>query len=155
MVERGIMVLGSTTNPRASHMKGKEVNMAFEQPDIRPTGPGEYTLHGNYTYTDRTTVGHPLSLIKVPDGFKYDGASVPRPLWSISGIRPDGLIRAAALIHDFIYRYAGWKGRYTRKEADILFRYIIREAGLGWWTAVRAYRAVRLFGWIPWRKNSK
>lgn len=126
--------------------------MTLEQPDIRPTGPGEYTLYTEYRY-DKKTV--PYRMLWIPAGFKYDGASVPRFLWSVSGIRPDGLIRAAALIHDFIYRYAGWNGLYTRKQADALFRHIIREAGLGWWTAVRAYRAVRLFGWIPWRKNSK
>jgi len=127
--------------------------MALRQPDIRPTGPGEYTLHKNYTYRPQPKGRRPI--LTVPAGFKYDGASVPRPLWSVSGIRPDGLIRAAALIHDFIYRSAGWDGLYTRKETDVLFRHMIREAGLGWWTAVRAYRAVRMFGWIPWRRNSK
>lgn len=123
----------------------------FEQPDIRPTGPNEYTLFEDYHY--RTGRKNDLT-IHVSKGFVYDGASVPQWLWSVSGMRPDGLIRAAALIHDFIYRCTGWDGLYTRKEADVLFRHIIREAGGSWWTAARAYRAVRLFGWIPWKKNA-
>ncbi len=127
--------------------------MSLEQPDIRPTGYGQYTLHESYTYRPQPTGRG--SILTIPAGFVHDGASVPQFLWGITGIRPDGLIRAAALVHDYIYRYAGWEGLYTRKEADVLFRHIIREAGLGWWTAARAYRAVRLFGWIPWRKNSK
>ena len=34
--------------------------------------------------------------ILIPKGFVYDGASVPRLVWTLSGILPDGLIRAAA-----------------------------------------------------------
>jgi hypothetical protein len=99
----------------------------------------------------------------IPKGFEWDGASVPRFLWSLSGIRPDGLLRAAALVHDYIYRSkgrgVGWDREtgnplgwlFTRKEADVLFYDMIREAGGGWWTAIRAYRAVRMFGWLAWK----
>ena len=45
--------------------------------------------------------------ISIKKGFTHDGASVPRLLWSITGIRPDGPIRAGALVHDWIYIHAG------------------------------------------------
>jgi len=95
--------------------------------------------------------------IIVPLGFQWDGASVPRFLWSLSGIRPDGLVRAAALVHDYLYRkpksgnVGGSYKIFTRKEADVLFRDMIREAGGSWWTASKAYWAVRAFGWMAWK----
>src|SRR5690606_37335397 len=48
-----------------------------------------------------------LHRITVPAGFEHDGASVPRLLWTLSGAAPDGLHRAAALVHDFNYRHRG------------------------------------------------
>jgi hypothetical protein len=87
--------------------------------------------------------------IRVPKGFKYDGASVPQFLWSLTGFTPDGLIRAGALIHDLLYFLGGkldetyhytfspkngWEGVplvLSREESDILFREINQKAGLG------------------------
>ncbi len=126
--------------------------MSLDQPDIRPILGGKYVLHGDYNYEVMSL--HPGFMIEVPDGFRYDGASVPRFLWSLSGIRPDGIIRAAALIHDFVYRNKGWDGLLTRKEADQLFRIMIRQAGGSWWKAWKAYRAVRLFGRLAWGSDA-
>jgi hypothetical protein len=55
----------------------------------------------------------------IPSGFRYDGASVPRFLWSVTGITPDGLHRAATLIHDYLYvnRIHG----LSRRQVDKLF----------------------------------
>lgn len=123
--------------------------LMLEQPDARPVAGGRYRLMHDYTYRSHSWQ------ITVPRGFEWDGASVPRFLWSLSGIRPDGLQRAAALVHDYLYRYSGSvEGSYTtftRKGADVLFRDMIREAGGSWWMAWKAYRAVRLFGWMAWR----
>jgi len=127
----------------------------LEQPDARPIEGGKYRLHDAYTYVARPITTRKGFVITVPEGFVWDGASVPQFLWSISGIRPDGLLRAAALVHDYLYRHSGdaegASKLFTRKEADVLFYDMIREAGGGWWTAIRAYRAVRLFGWWAWK----
>lgn len=125
-----------------------------------------YELAEDYSYQWKKHDKHFRIFIKA--GFKYDGASVPRFVWSITGIRPDGLIRAAALIHDWIYVYEGdlpagsyqilvddkWvnlDGKWTRKNADRIFARIMREAGVKKIRRRAAYRAVRLGGWIAWR----
>lgn len=94
--------------------------------------------------------------------FKYDGASVPRWAWTLSGLRPDGLLRAAALIHDIIYISGGMPTRslkssyyrmsfkkkliLNRKDADKIFLKIMIESGVKKWRAKMAYRAVRIGG---------
>lgn len=46
-----------------------------------------------------------ICIILIKQGTLNDGASVPRPLWSV--VRPDGLIRGAALIHDVLFEARG------------------------------------------------
>lgn len=134
------------------------------QPDIRPVTDTLYRLNEDYTYVwiQRNIV----TQITVPKGFTYDGASVPRFLWSLSGLTRDGLIRAAALVHDWIYMNdgalpecsmrefnKGWtciSGRWTRKDSDKLFLKMMLEAGIENYRANRAYACVRLFGGLYW-----
>ncbi len=126
--------------------------MALQQPICGVNPEGLYVLWEPYVYRFG---GQDIA---VPEGFVWDGASVPRGLWTISGIRKDGRIRAAALIHDFLYRNLGQATDalcFSRKGADKLFYTIMREAGMSWWRASRAYRAVRVFGWIAWRKHAR
>ena len=132
------------------------------QPDLRPIGKGKYKLQDEWTYT--WTKYDITRRIVIPKYFECDGASVPRLLWTFTGITPDGLIRSAATLHDFIYRYGGKlpKGSYqqltldkwiplddiwTRKNADRLFARVMREAGVSKSKRRLAYRGVRLFGW--------
>lgn len=106
--------------------------------------------------------------VLVPAGFTYDGASVPRLAWTITGIRPDGLLRAAAAVHDWFYRNRGnlpegchtfrinemeWQsviGRWNRKDCDRLFGRMMREAGVSPFKRKLAYLAVRALGGWSW-----
>lgn len=124
-------------------------------------------LTRTYTYCWSDPDGISRS-ITVPKGYLSDGASVPRLVWTLSGIIPDGLIRAAALIHDFIYDHSGqlpfgsyrrirngnWEfcsnEKWTRKVADKLFGRINRECGVPKFQRRVAYLAVRAGGWIGW-----
>jgi hypothetical protein len=130
-------------------------------------GKEAYQLVEDYTYdwkhTDRLH-----RIITVPRGFVCDGASVPRLVWTLSGITPDGLIRAAALVHDYIYRHKGKLPRntygvlrdgvyediseniWTREDADKLFARIMREAGVPKIKRRAAYLGVRTGGWASW-----
>ena len=109
--------------------------------------------------------------ITIPEGFVSDGASVPRLVWTISGIRPDGLIRSAALVHDFICHYEGdlpfgsfygfkngvwhdWSNnKWSWKNAARLFARIMRECGVSKlqrriaYLAVRFFKIFKIFGW--------
>lgn len=69
----------------------------------------------------------------IPKGFVWDGATIPRVLWGITGIDPFGWVNAASLIHDYIYKDEGkmTNGTYiSRKEADELFVKMILELKL-------------------------
>lgn len=115
-----------------------------------------YYLAHAYEYDDSGIT------VRVDKNFRYDGASVPRLAWTFSGLRPDGLLRAAALIHDIIYIADGkpykmqsnneyfihfkTKLKWKRKDADKLFLKIMLESGVSKWRARLAYRAVRIGG---------
>jgi hypothetical protein len=112
--------------------------------------------------------------IKIKAGFIYDGASVPRWLWSLSGLHPDGPMRNASLVHDLIYVLKGLLDQssdlvevyehsgghfkritydFTRKECDKLFKRMLLQDGLKKSKANLAYVGVRLGGaflWKPW-----
>lgn len=91
--------------------------------------------------------------IIIDEGFTWDGASIPRWVWSFAGIYPGGRMVGPSLVHDYLYQTALKKphGDYTRKEADRLFRYLMRLAGFGRIKARRAYIAVRWFGRSHWK----
>jgi len=140
------------------------------QPSITPVmgrgGKRLYRLDDDYTYTWQAE-GHAWR-VRVPAGFEYDGASNPWWLWTITRILPDGLGRAAALVHDWLYIHEGrlphgsfykliektWVAvptSWRRRQADKLFANMLNEAGE---TRVRRrimYLGVRLCGWIFWR----
>ncbi len=127
------------------------------QPDIRPIEDGKYRLAATYVLDYKGVT------FKIRKGMIHDGASVPRLAWTISGLRPDGLLRAAALIHDALYQNLGelpegWAlpaRSFTRKEADRAFYDIMRAAGLSRYRSWIAYRAVRIGGWVSWRKHAR
>ncbi len=75
-------------------------------------------------------------------GLVVDGASIPRPLWSIVGSPYTGLYRRAAVIHDFYctYNYRQWE-RVHRVFYDAM-----RTAGVGPVQAALMYYAVWRFG---------
>lgn len=135
-------------------------------PLMLKNGEEGYKLVENYPYAWHTKGLN--RVITVPEGFVYDGASVPRIVWTISGITPDGLIRAAALVHDFIYHHNGKlpknsygaiiegvyvdfsMNKWSRNDADRLFARIMRESGVPMVKRRAAYLAVRAFGFMSW-----
>ncbi len=124
-----------------------------DQPDLEPVSDRLYRLRSTYLYLNNDGF-----FLRIKKGYTSDGASVPRLVWTLTGITPDGLHRAAALIHDYIYDHAGRlppqscsKLSWTRKEADQIFLRIMREAGVSSFKSAIAYRAVRAFGWTGWK----
>lgn len=88
----------------------------------------------------------------VPAGFKSDGASVPRALWSTVCPNIDPRTLRAAIVHDYIYRNAvpGW----TRLEADELFYDFMVEDGFPKFKAGVAYYGVRWFGGANFKERN-
>lgn len=150
--------------------------MILEQPHNVPVDGTKYNLSKYRTYM----LAHDWQVIlerdgyairfTVKKGYMYDGASVPRIAWSIGGIRPDGLIRAAATLHDPVYEFEGKLNNewitceryvdglwikcnriWTRKEADGFFKELLIRAGYNKFKVFMAYQAVRKGGWVAWR----
>ncbi len=126
----------------------------FQQPHASARKDGKYVLHETYHYwcEEGPGVGSGWAL-RILKGFIWDGASIPRVFWTMSGIRPGGRMVGPSLVHDYLYRGIGGEiaGDYTRKEADQLFRHLMLEAGMGKMRARWAYQAVRLFGRWAWK----
>jgi len=93
----------------------------------------------------------------VPDGFCWDGASIPRVLWRLYGHPLTNKYQAAAVVHDWLYKIKGeydWGYSMTRKEVDQLFYHMLRADGVGFIKARMLYRGVRAGGWMSFRKKS-
>lgn len=113
----------------------------------------EYLPKENLWKTDRELiyyVGEEDSddVITVPKGFITDLASV---LWPASTIIPkSGKYNGAAVVHDYLYS----EHKRPRKECDIIFLEAMEVLNVPLWKRLIMYRAVRMFGWIPWRNYS-
>jgi Protein of unknown function (DUF1353) len=79
---------------------------------------------------------------EVPGNFKTDGASIPRPLWSIVGSPFTGKYRNAAIVHD---RYCATRARSWQDTHLVFFEAMI-TAGVDRTVASIMYAAVRRFG---------
>ena len=104
-----------------------------------------FRLDRTYLYRGR------LCTIVIPEGFRFDLASIPRLLWAM--IAPFELSIAAPLVHDFLYRYGGMLASgqlLNRSEADTIFAELMEREGVPGWRRVLAYRAVRTFGRGSW-----
>lgn len=148
----------------------------FPQPDLYPINGREYVLLQPFVYTG--TVRGKRCRFTIPKGDVTDGASAPRLLWTPFGIRPDGLYRAGAVTHDYLYQYRGrppegtfeifkdgkWVAadlratfklstdRDLRQFCDDLFKQIMQEAGVPGWQCQAMYLAVRWFGGRAWNR---
>lgn len=91
-------------------------------------------------------------------GFVFDWASVPwvfRRIMPRQGARrqPYGI---AALFHDWLYQHQKIAGKpITRATADAVFYEISEYLGVARWRRWMKYRAVRLGGWLPWRRHAR
>ena len=85
-------------------------------------------------------------VIVVPENFVTDFASVPRMLWAL--IPPWGMYGKAAVVHDFLYE----SHQFSRKISDEIFLEAMEELNVPLWKRRAMYRAVRLFGWVPYSK---
>tara|TARA_R110000744_G_C19174565_1_gene542020 strand:- start:128 stop:526 length:399 start_codon:yes stop_codon:yes gene_type:complete len=118
---------------------------------LKAVPPSNWELVEPLSY--RTYVKSPKgSVIKVPVGEHTDLASLPRAVRIF--ISQNGRHRAAAVVHDRLYRSAG-KVSYTRKQADLVFLEAMCVSGVPWWKRQMMYRGVRAGGWVVYNKYLK
>ena len=97
---------------------------------------------------------------KVPAGFQFDGASVPKFLATF--LSPVGVLLMGGLVHDYGYRFGCLQkkdGTHTdrkdQKELDAIFRDICIEVNGFKALNYLAYWALRLVGFVAWNQNRK
>jgi len=128
-------------------------------PHQRPwskTGTTNETGHEEYITTETVDFILPDGRVcRVPKGFIWDGASIPKwAQWAIG--KPMGEYALAALLHDWLYssRILG-DTRKGRKEADELFYTVMIQLDISWWRRKAMYRAVRIGGSTPYHKTDE
>jgi len=84
----------------------------------------------------------------VPVGFRTDGASIPRFAWITTGTPYDPRHIRAAVFHDYLYM----TGETSRRVADGCFRHVLWLDGVGPYQRGKMFWALRLLGWIAWRR---
>ena len=89
--------------------------------------------------------------ISLPEGYSWDGATIPRVWWSIMGHPLKQEFRLASLIHDWRCEHA--KTGAERMVGDALFLECLERAGLVRWRRVGMWVAVRVWSLFFWRRR--
>ncbi len=113
--------------------------------EVMPSGK-RFRLHHEFTY--RKKYGGGTAIISIPTGFETDFASIPR--FARILIPKLGRYNKAAVIHDWMYQSG--KG-YRRKFVDQFFLEAMSDLGVAKWKRYVMYWAVRLGGWMAWKKR--
>ena len=97
---------------------------------------------------------------KIPKGFQFDGASVPKFLATF--LSPTGVLLMGGLIHDYGYKYATLMkknqnniGYKDQAFMDKLFRDICIEVNGFKFLNYLAYWALRLAGFVAWNGHKR
>ena len=89
--------------------------------------------------------------ITVKKGFDFDGASIPKWLWSIYGSPLNGDYVVASLIHDGLYA----SQKISKSLSDKVFLDVMKQSKVGYIKRTSMYLAVKLFGSKDWKEASK
>ena len=89
--------------------------------------------------------------VTVKKGFDFDGASIPKWLWSIYGSPLNGNYVVASLIHDGLYA----SQKVTKSISDKIFLDVMKQSNVGYIKRTSMYLAVKLFGGKDWKEASK
>lgn len=117
--------------------------MNLPAPAIRPVTDQLYEVVRPYTIEGRGGWA-----VLINDGFRFDGASIPRFFWRVIGHPFTGLTLPAALIHDALYA----THLLPRVDADQMFLQLMLTNNVQPWRAHTMHRAVRMFGKSPWNR---
>ena len=100
-------------------------------------------------------------MVKIPKGFIFDGASIPKLFWPL--LSPTGLLFIPGLFHDYGYKYNYWvdvnNNKVFVKADQRFFDNQFRKLGV-YINDMKildkvAWVALRGFGWITWNKHRK
>ena len=113
----------------------------MKQPILKPVPQkNKYELVEDYKATCENHIFY------LPEGFVFDGASIPVYARAITypPFHPD--VMAAAIVHDYLYKTKP----VNRKLADLIFYERLLENGVSKIKAQMMHKALRLFGGFAW-----
>lgn len=94
------------------------------------------------------------NLIQIPEGFVFDGASIPQFCWSVIGAPFEPDFQIAACVHDWICERANEAHDYSaRIQGDGIFFVLLSQAGVPRWKRAAMYLAVRLHSWTNYGRT--
>lgn len=89
--------------------------------------------------------------VTVKNGFDFDGASIPKWLWSIYGSPLNGNYVVASLIHDGLYA----SQKVSKSVSDKIFLDVMKQSNVGYIKRTSMYLAVKMFGGKDWKEANK
>ncbi|MBN1351709.1 DUF1353 domain-containing protein [candidate division KSB1 bacterium] len=134
----------------------KNARLTIEKSPFPPVKVTYITEEDEWELVERYSVQVSGYDFDIPEGFRFDLASIPRVVWWL--IAPFELSLVAPLVHDFMYEYEGQVPSesvepdhiFERKEADDIFRELMKLEGVPEWRVILAYNATRWFGGLYW-----
>lgn len=85
----------------------------------------------------------------IPNGWVYDGASIPEIFWSMIGKPTDEDFLIPAMVHDWLYGI-----RYNRELSDEIFKELLDLDGVSQPKATLMWSAVRVFGHVYYASHT-
>jgi hypothetical protein len=112
-------------------------------------------------YNVKIQLGKTEYEITIPQFFAYDGASIPKCLWSICGSPYDSCHDTSSCVHDYLYRKQsdnqvvtnGKNDTVSRKIADDIFYDLLLKNENGKMKALMIYLTVRMFGGMFYKRH--
>ena len=118
-------------------------------PKSKPVTERMYELVEEYQAV--IVVANRIWNFRASPGYQWDGASIPRFAWTITGVYPmAAMIQAPSLIHDALYGCE----YFTRLHTDICFRDDMKRNRYSRITRNIFYRSVRWGGGVVWRRHT-
>lgn len=147
---------GSFFERSESVNRGEPCQNSEELPEVwlKLIGGGMWEVQEHFHFHFQAD-GLPELEIHIEAGYQFDLASVPRFAWRI--VAPFELGSVAPLVHDRLYELKGvlpGNAPVSRKEADLIFREIMKMEGVKKWRRNVAYWALRIGG-ARWKKRKK
>lgn len=113
---------------------------------VRPLVDGRMAVDVEHTVAV-TTVRGITHTVTLPEGYPFDGATIPRIVWSVIGHPFEPRFLLAAAVHDwYCERAAETRDYQLRVIGDAVFFALLRRTGVGWLKRSSMYGAVRVYG---------
>ena len=127
------------------------VALIDESPAFEPDGQARYRV-ARGVYVIISNIPRVWHAVHVGEGYSFDGASIPRCLWSLVGSPFEPDLMLAACVHDWYCEHTA-DCYQTRVIGDAVFFALLARAGVPRWRRILMYLGVRFHSfWAYGRK---